>query len=99
MSTPGLIRNDIVAVGLLALIVFLIASIGTYTPADPVASESGWLSQIYQADQVVYPQNESFSNVCGTDRCVDLGVAVVCIGHRSLFLHHRINRARDFGVS
>ena len=65
MSSSGLIRNDIVAVGLLALIVFLIASVGTYTPADPVASESGWLSQIYQADQVVYPQNESFSNACG----------------------------------
>ena len=40
MSYPRKIRNDIVAVGLLAMIVFLIASLGTYDSADPAFEAS-----------------------------------------------------------
>ncbi len=59
------IRNDIVAVGLLTLIVFLVAALGTYDPADPAYESSGWLSAVYQPDQLVYPSNSKFTNACG----------------------------------
>ncbi len=60
-----MIRTDIIGVGLLALIVFLLASIFSYDVADPVASNGGFLNQLYQADQLVYPENESCQNICG----------------------------------
>ena len=65
MSYPRKIRNDIVAVGLLAMIVFLIASLGTYDSADPAFEAPTLLTNLYQPDQLVYPANESVSNACG----------------------------------
>lgn len=65
MAEQRRIRNDIVAVSLLALIVFLIASLGTYDPADPAFDNHAWLTGIYQPDQLVYPANEHFNNACG----------------------------------
>ena len=65
MSDNRKIRNDIVAVGLLAITVFLIAALGTYDPADPAHDASSLLCSIYQPDQLVYPANESFTNACG----------------------------------
>jgi S-DNA-T family DNA segregation ATPase FtsK/SpoIIIE len=65
MSNSRKIRNDIVAVGLLAMIVFLVASLGTYDSADPAFDAPSVLTNIYQPDQLVYPANESVSNACG----------------------------------
>ena len=65
MSEERKIRNDIVAVGLLAVIVFLVAALATYDPADPAYSASPILSKIYQPDQLLYPLNETFHNACG----------------------------------
>lgn len=59
------IRNDIVAVGLLTVIVFLVAALGTYDPADRAYEASPLLCQIYQPDQLVYPANAEFQNACG----------------------------------
>jgi len=59
------IRNDILAVGLLALIVFLAAALGTHDSADPIHDVPGWLNQIYQPDRLVYPGNERVTNACG----------------------------------
>ncbi len=65
MSDERSIRNDIVAVGLLTVIVFLVAALGTYDPADPAHAASPLLSKIYQPDQLLYPANEDFHNACG----------------------------------
>jgi DNA segregation ATPase FtsK/SpoIIIE, S-DNA-T family len=65
MPEPRKIRNDIVAVGLLTLIVFLIAALGTYDPADPAFEASPLLTKIYQPDQLVYPCNARCTNACG----------------------------------
>ncbi len=60
------IRNDIVAVGLLALIVFLVAALATYDPADPVKNfSSPIIGSFYQPDQLVFPINEQVQNACG----------------------------------
>ena len=64
-SDDRVIRNDIIAVGLMALTIFLLAAIFTHDSADPVASQAGWLNNVFQADQTVYPENASCNNLCG----------------------------------
>ncbi len=65
MSETRHLRNDIVAIILLAVVVFLAASLATYDPADPVVDAFPALRSVYQPDQLVYPLNESFNNACG----------------------------------
>lgn len=65
MSEPRKIRNDIFVVVLLALIVFLIASLATYDVADPIQSGPTWLCDLYQPDQLVHPLNDEIQNACG----------------------------------
>ncbi len=65
MSEERKIRNDILAVGLLAAIVFLVAALATFDPADPAFNASPLLNQIYQPDQLYFPANASFENACG----------------------------------
>ena len=65
MSQERKIRNDIVAVGLLTVIVLLVAAMATYDVADPAFAASPWLCKIYQPDQLVHPVNAEFSNACG----------------------------------
>ncbi|MEM9410873.1 MAG: DNA translocase FtsK [Planctomycetota bacterium] len=65
MSDERKIGNDIIAVVLLAFIVFLIASLASYDHADPIASFSPILNSIYQPDVLVYPSNDTFQNACG----------------------------------
>lgn len=65
MADDRIIRNDMVAVGLLGLIVFLVAAVATYDPADPAGAVPQLLIKIHQPDQLVYPENETFQNACG----------------------------------
>jgi len=65
MSEDRKIRNDIVAIGILALIIFLSASMATYDQRDPAHEASEWLNHIYQPDQLYYPAQPEFSNACG----------------------------------
>lgn len=65
MSEERKIRNDIVAVGLLAAIVFLVAALATFDPADPAYEASALLNKIYQPDQLHYPAHAEFNNACG----------------------------------
>ena len=59
------LRLDLLALGLLALVVFLALSLLTYSPADPVIELASPLNQLYHPDILVYPQNETVQNVCG----------------------------------
>ena len=65
MSEERKIRNDILAVGLLAAIVFLVAALATFDPADPAFNASPLLNKVYQPDQLYFPGNASFENACG----------------------------------
>ena len=65
MSEDRKVSNDIIAVALLAAIVFLVASLATFNPADPAFKASALLNHIYQPDQLHYPAPEGFSNACG----------------------------------
>ena len=59
------LRRDLLAVGILAALAYLMVAIGSYDPADPVAKLIAPLDQIYQSDASVYPLNEKPSNACG----------------------------------
>ncbi len=76
------IRNDIVALGLLAAIIFLIASLASYDPADPVANPVFAMNLIYQPDQLAYPLNDSIQNACGATGawCADILVHTLGLG-------------------
>ncbi len=86
MSSERKIGSDIVAVVLLTLIVFLVASLATYDPADPLASpmvnDGGLLNSIYQPDQLVYPLNDKPQNACGLvgARLSDMLISVLGVG-------------------
>ena len=65
MANDRIIRNDMVAVGLLGLILFLVAAVATYDPADPAHEVPQILLKIHQPDQLIYPTNDTFHNACG----------------------------------
>lgn len=61
MSTTRSIRSDIFVVLLLASIVFLVAALVTYDPADDLAQAPDWLKKIYRPDRLVYPPTSRFA--------------------------------------
>ena len=65
MANDRIIRNDMVAVGLLGLILFLVAAVATYDPADPAHEVPQVLLKIHQPDQLIFPTNDTFHNACG----------------------------------
>ena len=66
MAEDRIVRNDVLAVGILGLVIFLVASVITYSSADPAASQTPTaLLKIYQPDQLVYPANATIQNAGG----------------------------------
>ena len=59
------LKLDLVALSLLALLIFAAVSVATYDPADPTPAPLKPFDQIYQPDQVVHPANEQIVNACG----------------------------------
>src|SRR5436190_14629454 len=59
------LKRDLLALGLLALVVFLGAALVTYDPADAVVEPIAPLNLLYQPDQLVTPANSHVHNVCG----------------------------------
>ena len=66
MAEDRIVRNDVLAVGILGLVILLVASVITYNSADPAASQTPTaLLKIYQPDQLVYPANATIQNAGG----------------------------------
>jgi S-DNA-T family DNA segregation ATPase FtsK/SpoIIIE len=59
------LRRDLVALALLALVVFLSVSLVSYDPADPLPTPLAPLGLLYQPDALVYPPSGDVQNVCG----------------------------------
>lgn len=59
------IRLDLVALGLLAFLIFVFVSLATYDPADPAPTPFKPFDAVYQPNQLVFPANESIQNACG----------------------------------
>ncbi len=59
------LRLDLLAIGLLASVVFLGLALLTYNPADPVPQLIAPFNAVYTPDQLVYPQPAEATNFCG----------------------------------
>lgn len=59
------IRLDLVALGLLAFLIFVFVSLASYDPADPAPTPFKPFDALYQPNQLVYPSNETIQNACG----------------------------------
>ncbi len=66
MTTQRKLHYDLFVVVLLAIIVFLMASLATWDPADASAVAQTVPARIYQPDILVWPQNGTASNACGS---------------------------------
>ena len=86
MSEDRKVSNDIIAVALLAAIVFLVASLATYNPADPAYKASRFLNYIYQPDQLHYPAPSGFSNACGRLGAWTSDMLITTLGLGAYFL-------------
>ena len=86
MSEDRKVSNDIIAVALLAAIVFLVASLATFNPADPAFKASALLNHIYQPDQLHYPAPEGFSNACGRLGAWTSDMLITTLGVGAYFL-------------
>jgi len=56
---------DLLAILLGAVTVFVGLALFTYEPGDPVGESAQPFNQLYQADVLVYPQNDQVQNACG----------------------------------
>ncbi len=65
MFAPRRLTRPLFALGLLALVAFLAVALATYDPADRLPRFISPLDRLYQPDVLVYPQNETPTNLCG----------------------------------
>jgi S-DNA-T family DNA segregation ATPase FtsK/SpoIIIE len=59
------LRQDLLALTLLAATIFLTVSLVTYDPADPIGELPRPFQRLYQQDIVVYPLHDTITNACG----------------------------------
>lgn len=59
------LRLDLFALGLLAFVIFAALALLTYDPADPIGQLIPPFDDLYQADTLVHPPNETVQNLCG----------------------------------
>lgn len=59
------LRQDLLALTLLAATIFLTVALVTYDPADPIGELPRPFQRLYQQDIVVYPLHDAITNACG----------------------------------
>ena len=80
------LRLDLLAIGLLASVVFLGLALLTYNPADPVPQPIAPFNAIYTPDQLVYPQPVHATNFCGRWGALAADVLLNSIGLGAYYL-------------
>jgi DNA segregation ATPase FtsK/SpoIIIE, S-DNA-T family len=86
MAANRKVTADICVVLLLALVVFLIASLATYDVADNMAAFPTWLTAVYHPDQLVYPGNREIQNACGSLGAWTADLLVHALGFGAYYL-------------
>ena len=79
-------RCDLFAVILAILALFLTVSLLTYNAADPVGKLVSPLDKIYQADVLVWPQNNEIKNACGHWGAITADLLFTTMGIGAFFL-------------
>ena len=80
------LKLDLVALALLALVVFLSCALLTYDPADPVVELVYPLNQLYQSDSLVYPANPQTVNASGCWGALAADVLLNALGIGAFYL-------------
>ena len=80
------LRQDLIAIGLFGLVLFLGISLLTYDPADPVAEPVAPLNWLHQPDPLVYPQHTVPSNACGYWGAWAADLTFSTLGYSAYFL-------------
>jgi len=80
MPSNRILTRDLFALALLAVLIFLTASVLTYDPADPLPELWAPLSYLYQADALVSPANTETSNACGHLGAMTADLMLSCMG-------------------
>ncbi len=80
------LKLDLVALGLLVLVIFLGLSLATYDPADPVVELVAPLNRVFQADVLVFPQNSDVQNACGKWGALSASLALTGFGVGAYYL-------------
>ena len=80
------LKWDLFSIVLLGLIIFLAASLVTYSPSDPVAKLPGPLATLYQPDQLAYPLHPTPQNACGWSGSTIADLLYSTIGIGSFYL-------------
>lgn len=80
------LRLDVMALGVLAFVIFSALALLTYDRADQVAQLIAPLDRIYQADVLVYPPNPETKNVCGRWGAVAADLLLTTLGFGAYYL-------------
>ena len=80
------LKLDLVAILLLALVVFLTVSLVTYHRDDEIGELVRPFNQIYQQDLLVYPTSSTVNNACGWWGALVADVLLTCLGAGAYYL-------------
>ena len=80
------LASDLVALGLLGLVIFLGLSLGSYDPADPLSAWPAPLERLYRPDVLVYPVSETVGNACGVWGAVVADLLLTGLGWGAYYL-------------
>ena len=59
------LKQDLIAIGLFGVVIFLGLALLTYDPADPVTAPIGLLAWLHDHDPIVLPERTAIANACG----------------------------------
>ena len=80
------LRQDLIAIGLFGLVLFLGIALVTYDPADPVSEPIAPLNWLHEPNPVVFPQHEVPTNACGRWGAWTSDLAFSTLGYPAYFL-------------
>ena len=80
------LRLDVIALAVLAFVIFTALALVTYDRADQVAQLIAPLDRLYQADVLVYPLNAETQNVCGKWGAVAADLLLTTFGFGAYYL-------------
>ncbi len=80
------LRQDLIAIGLFGVVLFLGIALVTYDPADPVGEPIAPLNWLHQPNPVVFPQHAIPTNACGHWGAWTSDLAFSTLGYPAYFL-------------
>jgi S-DNA-T family DNA segregation ATPase FtsK/SpoIIIE len=80
------LKQDLFALALAAVVVFLALALGTYDSADPLGEMLYPISEVFEPNQHVYPLGDHVTNVCGRLGAVTADIGYLALGAGAWYL-------------